>query len=108
MNVNADSAAAAIAVAMRGNKLIVLSDVDGVLSDRDDEASLVSRLKAGEARNMVTSGAADKGMIPKLDAALFALENGVERVHLINGAKPNSLLVETFTDDGIGTMIVPD
>lgn len=108
INVNADSAAGAIAVAMKANKLIVLSDVDGVLANRSDENSLVSRLTTSEARNMVASGIADKGMIPKLEAALSALEGGVERVHLINGAKPNSLLVETFTDEGIGTMIVPD
>lgn len=106
INVNADSASAAIAGAIGAQKLIVLSDVDGVLADKSDPASLMSRLSSDEARTMIESGRADRGMIPKLKAALAALSEGVESVHLLNGSKPNTLLVETFTDEGIGTMIV--
>lgn len=106
MNVNADAAAAAVAVAVRAQKLFVLSDVDGVLADKSDPSTRISRLSVAEAKGMVSSGKADKGMVPKLQSAIDALEGGVESVHLINGAKPNSLLVETFTDEGIGTMVV--
>jgi acetylglutamate kinase len=105
LNVNADSAAAAIAVAVDASKLILLTDTDGVLQDKNDAESRISQLKPGEARGMISSGKADKGMIPKIEAALHALDHGVDRVHLINGGTPNALLIETFTDEGIGTMM---
>jgi acetylglutamate kinase len=106
MNVNADSAAAAIASAVGAQKLFVLSDVDGVFANKSDPSSLVSRLSVAEAQDMLRDGRADKGMVPKLQSAIEALESGVGGVHLLNGAKPNSLLIETFTDSGIGTMVV--
>lgn len=106
MNVNADSAAAAIAAALGAQKLFILSDVDGVLAEKDDPASLISRLTEPEAKAMVENGKASSGMVPKLQSAFEALEHGVESVHLLSGSKPNSLLIETFTDEGIGTMIV--
>lgn len=106
LNVNADTVAAAIAVAVNASKLCVLSDVDGLLSDREDPSTLISSITSGEAKKMIESGHAGSGMVPKLEAALSALEGGVESVHLLNGAKPNSLLIETFTDKGIGTMVV--
>lgn len=106
MNVNADAAAAAVAVALGAQKLFVLSDVDGVLAEKEDPSSLVSRLSAERAKAMIESGKADRGMVPKLSAAIEALEKGVESVHLLNGATPNSLLIEAFTDAGIGTMVV--
>jgi acetylglutamate kinase len=106
INVNADAAAAAIAVAVGAQKLFILSDVDGVLADKDDPSTLISRLKEGEAKAMIESGKADRGMVPKLTSALDALRNGVDSVHLLNGAKHNSLLIETFTHEGIGTMVV--
>ncbi|HEY0867154.1 MAG TPA: acetylglutamate kinase [Fimbriimonas sp.] len=105
LNVNADSAAGAIAAAMGASKLILLTDTDGVLESKEDPGSTLSRLTTGEANQMLESGKADKGMIPKLQAAVYALGRGVRAVHLINGATPNALLIEVFTDHGIGTMM---
>lgn len=107
INVNADAAASAIAVAVGAKKLLLLSDVDGVLADKGDPTTLLSRLTVQEATEMIDSCRADMGMVPKLRSAIEALEAGVPSVHLINGSKPNSILVEIFTDTGIGTMIVP-
>ena len=105
LNVNADAAAAEVAGALRAAKLVVLSDTPGVLADRNDAASRLSRLSGEEARDMIASGAAAGGMIPKLESALRALDLGVRRVHLIDAGHPNALLVELFTEDGIGTML---
>jgi acetylglutamate kinase len=105
LNINADLAAAAIAVASDASKLILMTDTNGVLEDKDDPDSRVSKLSAETALQMVASGKADRGMIPKLQAAAYALEHGVDRVHLINGGLPNALLIEIFTDEGIGTMM---
>jgi len=106
LNVNADSAAAAIAAAVGASKLILLTDTNGVLADKDNPSSTISKLGATEARNLVATGQANKGMIPKLEAAIHAVEKGVASVHLINAGIPNSLLVEVFTHSGIGTMVV--
>lgn len=106
LNVNADSAAAAIAAAVGASKLVLLTDTNGVLSDKDDAHSTLSELTIAEAHAMLSTGKADRGMIPKLEGALYAIEQGVESVHLINGGTPNSLLVEVFTHSGVGTMIV--
>jgi len=105
LNVNADSAAASVAVAIDASKLILLTDTDGVLASKDDLNSRISQLDSAEARTMIADGRADKGMIPKLEAAILALEHGVDRVHLINGGTPNALLIEIFSDQGIGTMM---
>jgi len=107
LNVNADSAAAAIAAAVGASKLILLTDTNGVLADKDNPESTISQLSANQAREMIASGRADRGMIPKLEGALHAIEQGVGSVHLINGGQPNAILVEVFTHSGIGTMIVP-
>ncbi len=106
LNVNADSAAAAIASAVGASKLILLTDTNGVLSNKDDAHSTISELTVAKAKQMVISGEADRGMIPKLEGALAALGAGVASVHLINGGTQNSLLVEVFTHSGVGTMIV--
>ncbi len=106
LNVNADAAAAAIAGAVGASKLILLSDTNGVLSDKSNSRSTLSVLTVTESKAMVASGAADKGMIPKLEAAIYALENGVRAVHLINGSIPNALLIEVLTESGIGTMLL--
>ena len=82
-----------------------MTDTDGVLEKKDDPASRISSLTVGYARAMIQDGRADKGMIPKLEAAIEALEHGVDRVHMINGGTPNALLIEIFTDEGIGTMM---
>ena len=105
LNVNADSAAAAIAAALGASKLILLTDTNGVLVDKDDPDSTISNLTADEAHEMLSSGKADRGMIPKLEGALHALDQGVGSVHLINGGLPNSLLIEVFTHAGVGTMM---
>ncbi|MCO5296411.1 MAG: acetylglutamate kinase [Fimbriimonadaceae bacterium] len=108
LNVNADSAAAALAGAIHAGKLILLTETDGVLAARQDPTSLISRLTPERARAMIADGSADAGMIPKLEAALHALDEGVPRVHFLNGGRPNSLLIEVFTDEGIGTMMERD
>lgn len=105
LNVNADVAASAIAAAVRAKKLILLTDTDGVLLDKDDASTRLSELTVSEAQAMIASGKADRGMIPKLEACISAIHEGVEEVHLINGGTPNALLIEVFTDAGIGTMV---
>lgn len=105
LNVNADTAAAAIAGALKATKLILMTDTDGVLEDKNDPSTLISQLSRESAAELMATGKADKGMIPKLKACLDALESGVSRVHLINGGVPNALLIEVFTDAGIGTMV---
>jgi acetylglutamate kinase len=106
LNVNADSAAAAIAVAIGATKLILLTDTNGVLSNKDDPNSTISSMSTATAREMIANGTANRGMIPKLEAGIQALEDGVAAVHLINGSSPNALLVEVLTEAGIGTMLV--
>lgn len=105
LNINADSAAAAIAVAIDASKLVLMTDTDGVLEDKDRPETRISKLSLAEAQAMVADGRADRGMIPKLEAAIHALDHGVDRVHLINGGTPNALLIEIFTDAGIGSMM---
>lgn len=105
LNVNADVAAGAIAAAVGASKLVLLTDTNGVLTSKDDPHSTVSTLNVAEAREMIRTGKADRGMIPKLEAAIQALEDGVPSVHLINGGTPNALLIEVFTQAGIGTML---
>ena len=104
LNVNADTAAAAIAVAVGASKLVLMTDTNGVLGDVNDPSSHLSVLSREDARAMIADGRAGKGMIPKLEAAIEAADGGVP-VHLINGATPNSLLIEVFTDAGVGTMV---
>ena len=103
-NVNADLAASALAIALGADKLIYLSDVDGLYRDYADKGSLLSSLTLADARELIASGALASGMIPKVGAAADAIEAGVGRVHFLNGTYPHSLLLEVFTDSGIGTM----
>ncbi len=107
-NVNADTAASAIAVALSAEKLVYLTDIDGLRLDKDDAASLLRRATAGEIRQMMKSGAIDGGMIPKMESCLEALDGGVNRTHLLDGRIPHVLLIEMFTDAGVGTMITKD
>ncbi|MBI5707251.1 MAG: acetylglutamate kinase [Armatimonadetes bacterium] len=104
-NVNADLAAGALAAALKAEKLIVMTDVEGVLKEYPNKESLLSRISSDEAKEMIASGAAGEGMIPKLQSCLDALAGGVHSAHIIDGRRPHSLLVEVFTDAGIGTMI---
>lgn len=106
LNVNADTAAAALAVALRADKLVVLTDVEGVYANWPDKGSLVSELPVSGARKLL--GTVDSGMIPKLEACIRAVEGGVPGAHVIDGRVPHSLLLEVFTDTGVGTMVLPD
>ncbi len=104
-NINADTAAGDIAVALEAVKLIALSDVPGVLRDVNDPSSLISEMTLAEVRAALADGTVGKGMIPKLESCLRAVEGGVPYAHLIDGRIPHALLMELFTDEGVGTMI---
>ena len=106
LNVNADTAAAALAVALRAHKLVMLTDVEGIYSRWPDRDSLLSSLSVSGARELLAG--VDSGMIPKLEACIRAVDQGVPQAHVIDGRQPHSLLLEVFTSEGIGTMIVPD
>ncbi|NMC19719.1 MAG: acetylglutamate kinase, partial [Thermogutta sp.] len=105
LNVNADLAAMAVAAAMRAEKLVFLSDVNGVRTDKDDPASLIESLSASQARELIRSGAIQTGMLPKVEACLDTLERGVNKIHIIDGRIRHSLLLEVYTTKGIGTAI---
>jgi acetylglutamate kinase len=104
-NLNADHAAGALAAAMGANKFILLTDVPGVL--RGDERAPISILRTEEARHLIDDGVINKGMIPKVEACLAAVAAGVPTTHIISGTQPHALLVELFTEEGVGTMIIP-
>ena len=106
-NVNADTAATAVAVSMKADKLVFLSDVNGVRLDKDDPDSLVNSLDETTARSFIADGTIDSGMIPKVESCLETLAAGVGKVHIIDGRLRHSLLLEIYTDSGIGTEIVP-
>lgn len=108
LNLNADHVAGKIAAALKSTKLIFLTDVDGIYRDPNDPSTLISVLKASEAKELLQKGVIERGMIPKVEACLEALANGVPQTHIINGSIPHALLMEVFTDKGIGTMIVAD
>ena len=105
-NINADTIAAEIAVQLRAEKLILLSDVDGIYLKPGDAQTKLSRLNAAEADELIASGAATGGMIPKLQSITTLLRRGVHSAHIISGTNRNALLSEVFTDKGTGTMIV--
>ncbi len=106
LNVNADTAAAALAVALGARKLIVLTDVEGLYTSWPDRTSLVRRIRAAELADLLPT--LDSGMRPKMEACWRAVEGGVGRAHVIDGREPHSILVEVFTTEGIGTMVLPD
>ena len=105
-NCNADTAAAQMAIALGAGRLIFMSDVAGVLRDPKDPGSVISRLRAEEARELRKSGIIDKGMIPKIEAALAALQAGVEKVSFVDGRVPHAILLEIFTREGTGTELI--
>ena len=107
-NINADHLAGRLAGPVQASKLILLTDVRGVLGDRSRPETLISELTASGARDMIARGQVESGMIPKVQACLDALDAGVRRCHIIDGRLPHALLMELFTDVGIGTMVVPD
>jgi acetylglutamate kinase len=108
LNVNADTAATAVARNLGAEKLMFLSDINGVRRDKHDEDSVISSLSASEARELIASGAVDSGMIPKLEACLETLQAGVRKVHIVDGRVRHSLLLEIYTKKGVGTEIVSE
>jgi acetylglutamate kinase len=106
-NVNADTAAGAIASALGAAKLIYLTDVEGLRRDVDDAESLVSEITVTELEQLVGTGAISSGMMPKVESCARALRSGVGRAHILDGRLPHALLLEIFTDEGIGTMVTP-
>ena len=107
-NINADDAAAAIAKALGAEKLAYLSDVEGVMMDPEDPDSLISELRTSEADQLITDGVISGGMIPKIKNCIDVVESGVKRVHILDGRVPHCLLLEFFTNTGIGTAILDD
>ena len=106
LNVNADTAATAVAQAVGAEKLVFISDVNGVRRDKDDPDSLIHSLTSTEARELIRTGAIETGMIPKVEACLETLDRGVRQVHIIDGRLRHSLLLEFYTSQGVGTQIL--
>ncbi len=104
-NVNADNVAAAVASSLSAAKLLLLTNVDGIYRDFEDKDSLISKLSLKEAEELLVSDVLSAGMIPKLESAMSALQQGVKQVHILNGRLPHSLLLEVFTKRGVGTML---
>lgn len=107
-NINADDAACAIAKAVGADKLVFLTDVEGLYRDFNDKNSFIQRITASEANKLIDSGMIGGGMLPKLNNCTGAITNGVNRVHILDGRIPHCLLLEIFTKDGVGTMILKD
>ncbi len=105
-NVNADTAAAALAIALGAEKFVLLTDVEGLYSDWPNRDSIIKRISESDLESMLPS--LESGMVPKMEACLRAVQGGVPRAHVIDGRLPHSVLLEVFTDEGIGTMVLPD
>ena len=105
LNLNADTAAGEVASAVKAEKLIILTDVPGVLRDPDDPSSLIQKIRISEVPQLIEDGIITGGMIPKIETCVKAVENGVKSCHIIDGRKNHSILFEIFTTNGIGTMI---
>jgi acetylglutamate kinase len=104
-NCNADVAAAQVAIALKAKRLVFMSDVPGLMRDPKDEATLISRLRIGEVDGLKRTGIVDKGMIPKVDSAVAAINAGVEKVSFVDGRMAHSMLLEIFSDKGVGTEV---
>ena len=104
-NINADTAAARIAIACHASKLILLTDITGVLRDKDDESTLIGRITLDDIPELKESGVLQGGMIPKVECCEFAVRNGVARTHILDGRIPHSILIEVLSHKGIGTMV---
>ena len=105
-NCNADVAAAQVAIALKAKRLVFMSDVPGLMRDPKDPATLITHLQTSEVPGLKQAGIVDKGMIPKVDSAVAAITAGVEKVSLVDGRVPHSVLMEIFTDEGVGTEVV--
>lgn len=107
LNVNADTAAAAVARELNVEKLVFLSDIPGILTDIKDASSRLSHVSVGDVRQLIEDGTIAGGMVPKVEAALDALDAGVRKVHIVDASMPHSVLLEIYSDTGVGTEIVP-
>jgi acetylglutamate kinase len=105
-NCNADVAAAKTAIALKARRLVFMSDVPGLLKDPSDDSSLMRHLRADQVPQLKEAGVIDRGMIPKVDSAVTAIESGIEKVQFVDGRIPHSVLLEIFTDAGVGTEVV--
>lgn len=105
-NINADAAAARIAAELRAQKLLLLTDVRGLLRDKDDDNTLIPEVKVSEVPGLKNKGIISGGMIPKIDCCVEAVRRGVKRTHIIDGRIPHAILIEMLSDEGIGTMFV--
>ena len=105
-NINGDTAAARIAGALNAERLIMMTDIAGILKDKDDPSTLIPHITVGEARELYDSGVISGGMIPKVDCCIDALEHGVDNVVIMDGRIPHSILMELLTDEGAGTMVM--
>ncbi|MBW8865365.1 MAG: acetylglutamate kinase [Verrucomicrobia bacterium] len=105
-NCNADVAAAMCAIALKAKRLVFMSDVPGLMRDPKDPATLITHLQTGEVAGLKAAGIVDKGMIPKVDSAVAAIKSGVEKVSFVDGRVAHSVLMEIFTDEGVGTEVV--
>lgn len=105
-NINADYVAGALASALKADKLVLLTDVEGIFADYEDKSTLISSLHVKDVPELINRGALAGGMIPKVECCIKALEGGVAKTHIIDGRLPHSILLEIFTDEGIGTEVV--
>lgn len=106
-NINADSVAGEIAAALKAEKLVLLTDTPGILKEKGNDSSLISTVRLPEIKDLISAGVIDGGMIPKVEACECALKAGVSKTHIIDGRILHSLLLEIFTDKGVGTQIIP-
>ncbi|MBR7100996.1 MAG: acetylglutamate kinase [Clostridia bacterium] len=107
-NINADTAAAYIAGKMKAERLITMTDIEGILRDRNDPKSLIQCIDINEAKELFDTGVISGGMIPKVQCCIDAIEKGVKKVTILDGRVPHALLIETLTDEGAGTMVIKD
>jgi acetylglutamate kinase len=108
LNINADTIAAEIAISLKAEKLLLLTDVNGIYADPNDEETKINRLTVAEAEEMISKGTATGGMIPKLQSLVSLLQRGVRSAHVMSGSIRNAILSEVFTDEGTGTMLVSE
>lgn len=104
-NINADTVAGELAATLQAEKLIFLTDVDGIRTDKDDEDTLISSISVDEIHELIKTGVIEGGMIPKVQGCIKGIEQGVNRTHILNGTIPHPIILEIFTDKGIGTMV---
>jgi len=107
-NINADTAAAYIAGKMKAERLITMTDIEGILRDKNDPKSLIQCIDIEDAKELFNTGVVSGGMIPKVQCCIDAIEKGVKKVTILDGRVPHALLIETLTDEGAGTMVIKD